>query len=114
MGRKYAFFSNQNKTHSDQLSFFALCGRFAETEGVAALSIFVSQYKMTVKEEPQFAAETFEERKTRILAARIGLTTTWVFFSVDRLELVLMNFTFCCLFASFPQACSCSFGFHSS
>ena len=62
------------------LFFFALCGRFAETEGVAALSIFVSQYKMTVKEEPKFAAETFEERKTRILSARIGLTTTWVFF----------------------------------
>jgi len=50
--------------------------KFAETEGVAALSILVSQYKMTVKEEPQFAAETFEERKTRVLAARIGLTTT--------------------------------------
>ena len=54
--------------------------RFAETEGVAALSILVSQYKITVKEEPQFAAETFEERKTRVLAARVGLTTTWVLF----------------------------------
>ena len=41
---------------------------------------------MTVKEEPQFAAETFEEKKTRVLAARIGLTTTWVL-SVDHLKL---------------------------
>ena len=62
--------------------------RFAETEAVAVLSILVSQFKMTIIEEPQFAAETFEQKKTRILAARIGLTTTWVFFflSVDDLE----------------------------
>jgi hypothetical protein len=56
-----------------------LYDRFAETEAVAVLSLFVSQFKMTIKEEPQFAAETFEQRKTRILSARIGLTTTWVF-----------------------------------
>jgi hypothetical protein len=76
----------QKKKHTDQWSFF-FCDRFAETEAVAALSILISQYKLTVKEEPQFATETFEERKTRVLAARAGLTTTWVFFfSVDNLE----------------------------
>lgn len=52
--------------------------RFFETEGIAILTTLVSQYKVSVKEEPQFAHETFEERKVRIIAARQGLTTTYV------------------------------------
>jgi len=50
--------------------------KFFETEGVAALTMLVSRYKITVKEEPQFANETFEERKTRVLSTRAVLTLT--------------------------------------
>jgi NADH:ubiquinone oxidoreductase subunit 6 (subunit J) len=39
--------------------------RFFETEGIAILTTLISQYKSTVKEDPQFAHETFEERKPR-------------------------------------------------
>ena len=42
--------------------------------------MLVSQYKIAIKEEPQFAGETFEERKSRILSVRAGLTLTYVFF----------------------------------
>ncbi|KIM40203.1 hypothetical protein M413DRAFT_446366 [Hebeloma cylindrosporum] len=50
--------------------------KFFETEGIAILTTLVSHYKLSIKEEPQFAHETFEERKARVLAARQGLTTT--------------------------------------
>jgi len=50
--------------------------KFFETEGIAVLSMLVSRYKITIKEEPQFAGETFEERKLRILSVRAGLTLT--------------------------------------
>ncbi|KAJ3514323.1 hypothetical protein NLJ89_g2441 [Agrocybe chaxingu] len=50
--------------------------KFFETEGIAILTMLVSRYKITVKEEPQFAGETFEERKARVLANRAGLTVT--------------------------------------
>ena len=52
--------------------------RFFETEGVAIVTMLVSRYKITVKEEPQFAHETFEERKERVLQAKAGLTLTCV------------------------------------
>jgi hypothetical protein len=38
--------------------------------------MLVARYKIEVKEEPQFTAETFEERKARILRATTGLTLT--------------------------------------
>ncbi|KAF8070554.1 cytochrome P450 [Lyophyllum atratum] len=50
--------------------------KFFETEGIAILTMLVSRYKIEVKEEPQFAAETFEQKKARILASRPGLTLT--------------------------------------
>ncbi|KAJ7917508.1 cytochrome P450 [Mycena leptocephala] len=43
--------------------------------------MLMSQYKVTVKEEPQFAGETFEERKTRVLNTKPGLTMTRAFTS---------------------------------
>jgi hypothetical protein len=36
--------------------------------------MIVSRYKIEVKDEPEFAGETFEQRKARILAAKAGLT----------------------------------------
>ena len=57
------------------ISFFSIF-RFAETEGTAVLAMLVSKYKITIKEEPQFAGETFEKRKSRILYGTQGLTLT--------------------------------------
>lgn len=50
--------------------------RFFETEGIAILTMLISKYKIEVKEEPQFAAESFEQRRERLLANRPGLTLT--------------------------------------
>lgn len=57
---------------------FTRSSRFFETEGIAILTMLISRYKVEVKEEPQFAAETFEERKARVFAAKPGLTLTSV------------------------------------
>jgi hypothetical protein len=40
------------------------------------MTMLVSRYKIEVKEEPEFAGETFEERYARITAFNQGLTTT--------------------------------------
>jgi len=48
--------------------------RFFETEGIAIMTMLVSKYKIEVKEEPEFAGETFEERYARITSFRQGLT----------------------------------------
>ena len=52
--------------------------RFFETEGIAIMTMLISRYKIEVKEEPEFAGETFEERYARITAFDQGLTTTSV------------------------------------
>ena len=44
--------------------------RFSEIEQIAALSVIILHYKLTVLDEPQFAHETVEERKKRVLAAQ--------------------------------------------
>ncbi|KIJ61829.1 hypothetical protein HYDPIDRAFT_176809 [Hydnomerulius pinastri MD-312] len=48
--------------------------KFSETEGTAVLTYFVSRFKIEIKEEPQFAHETFEQRKERVLGARSAIT----------------------------------------
>jgi hypothetical protein len=40
------------------------------------MTMLVSRYKVEVKEEPEFAGETFEERYARITEFSQGLTTT--------------------------------------
>ncbi|CAL1699490.1 unnamed protein product [Somion occarium] len=50
--------------------------RFAELESLVFLSMLVMQYKFIVKPEPQFANETFEQRKERILKFTQGITLT--------------------------------------
>ncbi|EDR04916.1 uncharacterized protein LACBIDRAFT_303796 [Laccaria bicolor S238N-H82] len=50
--------------------------KFFETEGIAILTMIVAKYKITVKEEPQFAGETFEQRKERIMKAYAAITLT--------------------------------------
>ena len=49
--------------------------RFFETEGIAIMTTLVSKYRIEIKEEPEFASETFEERYARLTASREGLTT---------------------------------------
>lgn len=63
---------NPNIPSTSRLTTF----RFFETEGIAILTMLVSRYKIEVKDEPQFAHETFEEKKARILEARPGITLT--------------------------------------
>jgi len=41
--------------------------RFSEIEQIAVLSVVVLHYKIMVLEEPQYALETAEERKARVL-----------------------------------------------
>ncbi|KAH9998645.1 hypothetical protein BJV77DRAFT_979476, partial [Russula vinacea] len=48
--------------------------RFFETEGLATMTMLVSRYKIEVKEEPQFAGETFEERYARVMAFDESMT----------------------------------------
>ncbi|KAG2031427.1 cytochrome P450 [Suillus americanus] len=48
--------------------------KFAETEGAAVLTILISQYIISIKDEPQFAGETYEQRKARVLDAQTMLT----------------------------------------
>jgi len=50
--------------------------KFFETEGIAILTMLVLRYKIEVKEELQFARESFKARKERILAAKSGITLT--------------------------------------
>ena len=59
-------------------SFSGTQRRFFETEAVVILAVLLSRYKIDIKEEPQFAGETFEEKKTRILTAKEVLTLTYV------------------------------------
>ena len=40
------------------------------------MTMLVSRYKIEVKEEPEFASETFEERYARVTAFKQVLTTT--------------------------------------
>ena len=49
--------------------------RFFETEGIAIMTLLVSKYKIEIKEEPEFAGETFEERYARVTACDQALTT---------------------------------------
>ncbi|KAG2359627.1 cytochrome P450 [Suillus spraguei] len=48
--------------------------KFSETEGAAVLTILISQYTISIKDEPQFAGETYEQRKARVLYAQSILT----------------------------------------
>ncbi|OSX58093.1 hypothetical protein POSPLADRAFT_1061204 [Postia placenta MAD-698-R-SB12] len=50
--------------------------KFFETEAVAILSLIISRYKVSIKEDPRYAHETFEEKKQRIFTANIKLTLT--------------------------------------
>ena len=50
--------------------------RFFETEGIAILTMLVSKYRVELKDEPEFAGETWAEKKERLMRCRPGLTMT--------------------------------------
>ena len=52
---------------------------FFETEGIAILTMLVSRYRVELKDEPEFAHETFEQKKARLTECKQGLTMTCVF-----------------------------------
>lgn len=49
--------------------------RFGETEVMVVINMFISRYRLEVKEEPEFAGETFEERYARVTAFDEGIST---------------------------------------
>jgi hypothetical protein len=49
--------------------------RFGEAEAIAVINMLVSRYRLEVKNEPEFAGETFEERYARITAFDEGPST---------------------------------------
>lgn len=67
--------------------------KFAETEGVAMMVSLISRYKFEVMEEPQFAGETFAQRKERVLKTAVGLTLTCVRPGLDGEASVLITYT---------------------
>ena len=44
-----------------------MCFRFSEIEQIAVLSVVILHYTITVLDEPQYALETAQERKARVL-----------------------------------------------
>jgi hypothetical protein len=50
--------------------------RFAEVEATVALSMLVRNYRIEIQVDPRFAGETFEERRSRVLAFRNILSLT--------------------------------------
>jgi hypothetical protein len=42
--------------------------RFAEVEVIVTLSMLVRNYRIEIQADPRFAGETFQERRSRILA----------------------------------------------
>jgi len=44
--------------------------RFSEIEQIAVLSVIILHYRITILEEPQYAHETADERKMRVLAPK--------------------------------------------
>ena len=55
-------------------TFFTCFKLSNQSNLILVLTMLVCQYKIVIKDEPQFAGETFEERKWRILSTRAGLT----------------------------------------
>lgn len=48
--------------------------RFSETESTAILTILMQRYRVEVLEEPQFAGETYEQRRDRLFKVTAGIT----------------------------------------
>lgn len=49
--------------------------RFAEVQMLAVLCLMVLHYEIEVTEDPKYGAETFEERKARVMKAGMHVIT---------------------------------------
>ncbi|OSD01458.1 hypothetical protein PYCCODRAFT_516113 [Trametes coccinea BRFM310] len=58
----------------EEFSSFAYSMAFSETESIAVLTLVISRYRVEVKDEPQFAGETFAQRKARLLKSKLSVT----------------------------------------
>lgn len=77
LGRKCVeYFISISTQSTDRMR--CLKHRFAEMEGVVVITMLVSLYKITVKEEPQFANESFDMKKKRLFKSTRLLTLTCV------------------------------------
>ncbi|KAL1946291.1 hypothetical protein VTO73DRAFT_15418 [Trametes versicolor] len=47
---------------------------FTETESIAVLTVLISRYRVEVRDEPQFAGESFAQRRARLLRSKLSLT----------------------------------------
>ncbi|KAH9855318.1 cytochrome P450 [Lenzites betulinus] len=47
---------------------------FSETESIAVLTLLISRYRVEVKDEPQFAGESFAQRRARLLKSKLSVT----------------------------------------
>lgn len=67
------------------------CLRFAELESIVVITMILQRHKVTVKEEPEFAGETFEEKKERVMKSKSGLTRTLVISLLGFWDIMLMG-----------------------
>ncbi|KAI1788638.1 cytochrome P450 [Ganoderma leucocontextum] len=47
---------------------------FSETESIAVLTLLVARYRVEVRDEPQFAGESFAQRRARLLKSKLSVT----------------------------------------
>ena len=47
---------------------------FSETESIAVLTLLIARYRVEVRDEPQFAGESFEQRRARLLKSKLSVT----------------------------------------
>ena len=47
---------------------------FSETESVAVLTLVLARYRVAVRDEPQFAGESAEARRTRLTRSKLSVT----------------------------------------
>jgi hypothetical protein len=52
--------------------------RFSETESVVILTLLISQFRVKLPDEPQFAHETLEQKKERLFSSKVKITLTYV------------------------------------
>jgi len=66
-----ALVGGQSVTDQENSLIKCYFSRFAEIEQVAVLAFIILHYRIDVLDEPQYAHETAEERKTRVLTPQI-------------------------------------------
>ena len=74
MSRASVSFEQLLSTFSPSLTRCELRCRFSELEALVALTMILQKYKVTVKQEPQYAGETLAQTHARIVDCEQYLT----------------------------------------